>query len=86
MNAPKDEMMSTSQEDRDREAKRRTRLGCCGSALVAVALLGFVLWALVGCAGTSGETQVEKELRARWTRQKVRELREAEKGQVFRSP
>jgi hypothetical protein len=88
MNAPRDELMSTSQEDVDREHRRRRRLGYTGCALLFAALLIAIAWLLTGCASAqlAPESPLAKELRWRWARQEARTLAQAQEGVVFESP
>jgi NhaP-type Na+/H+ and K+/H+ antiporter len=45
MTAPRDELMSTSQEDVRRARRKRLALGCLGIALASAGLLGLLaLW------------------------------------------
>jgi hypothetical protein len=45
MTAPRDELFSTSAEDRKRVRRKRITLGCCGLILATVGVLGlYALW------------------------------------------
>jgi hypothetical protein len=85
VSTPKDELMVSNKQDRAYVRSRRTKLGCCASALLFIAAWLALAWFLGGCAST-GQTATAKELQARWLAQQIRDMRRAQEGVVWSPP